>query len=153
MCAPLLYPFNCMHAHNNQPHFLLPLSRTIRRMRIPLHLPPSSPINGTPLAPYNVFSIPAVLLSLKISLGRSPLLQVKKRIETITMAAPFLFPSSLLLLHIKTGSPRCCKFGFAAASLILKPEYVEGEKLVSPSFSVQSTWAATMVRMPSLSPL
>ena len=108
MCAPLLYPFNCMHAHNNQPHFLLPLSRTIRRMRIPLHLPPSSPINGTPLAPYNVFSIPAVLLSLKISLGHPSLLHMKERTETTAMAAPFLFPSSLSLICIKTGRPCCC---------------------------------------------
>jgi hypothetical protein len=63
---------------------------------------------------------------------------VKKRTATTSMAAPFLFPSSHLLLYIKTESPCCCTFGFATASLIRKPEYVEGEKLLLPSFSVHT---------------
>ena len=155
---PLTHPFYvCTFTLSFQLHACTatfpPSPLTHNQMDVHSPSPPSFPINGNPLAPYNAFCIPAVLLPIKNSLGRSPLLHVKKRTETITMAAPFLFPSSLLLLYIKTGSPRCCKFGFAAASLILKPEYVEGEKLLPPSFSVQSTWAATMVRMPSLFPL
>jgi hypothetical protein len=59
-----------------------------------------------------------------------------------SMGTPFLFP--LPPTH-QNRDPHCCKFDFAAASLVVKPQYIEGEKLLSPSFSVQSMWAATMI--------